>query len=176
MIGQLFTQDFLLYGIRETPVWKALDESAVAAFVVKLGSVFRSYSADSVLNEAITEDEIILKVLGLLDWRDLYLRQATTSGARREDVPDLLLFSDANAKQVALKEKRDDRRYRQGIAILESKRWLRPLDRGEAVRGAGLREPWSTRIRDRFARACGCVVERGFNCAEGAEPLLGSAL
>lgn len=133
VIGQLFTQDFLLHGIRETPVWKALDDSNVAAFVAHLQTVFRPYSVDSVLNEAITEDEIILKVLGLLDWQDLYLRQATTSGARREDVPDLLLFPDANAKQVALKEKRDDRRYRQGIAILESKRWLRPLDRGEAT-------------------------------------------
>ncbi|MDP2639484.1 MAG: restriction endonuclease, partial [Betaproteobacteria bacterium] len=133
MIGQLFTQDFLLHGIRETPVWKALDEGAVAAFVAQLRAIFRSYSGDSVLNEAITEDEIILKVLGLLDWQDLCLRQATTSGARREDVPDLLLFPDANAKQAALKEKRDDRRYRQGIAILESKRWLRPLDRGEAT-------------------------------------------
>lgn len=73
------------------------------------------------------------RFLGLLDWQDLYLRQATTSGARREDVPDLLLFPEANAKQAALKEKRDDRRYRQGIAILESKRWLRALDRGEAT-------------------------------------------
>ena len=133
MIGQLFTQDFLLHGIRETPVWKALDERAVAVFVAQLHAVFLPYSVDSVLSEAITEDEIIVKVLGLLDWQDLYLRQATTSGARREDVPDLLLFPDANAKQVALKEKRDDRRYRQGIAILESKRWLRPLDRGEAT-------------------------------------------
>jgi len=133
VIGQLFTQDFLLHGIRETPVWKALDDSAVTAFVAQLRAVFRPYSGESVLNEAITEDEIILKVLGLLDWQDLYLRQATTSGARREDVPDLLLFPDANAKQAALKEKRDDRRYRQGIAILESKRWLRPLDRGEAT-------------------------------------------
>ncbi len=133
MIGQLFTQDFLLHGVRETPVWKALDDSAVAAFVDRLREIFCSYSAESVLNEAITEDEIILKVLGLLDWQDLYLRQATTSGARREDVPDLLLFPDANAKQMALKEKRDDRRYRQGIAILESKRWSRPLDRGEAT-------------------------------------------
>ncbi|MGP1667088.1 MAG: hypothetical protein ACTS5I_14535, partial [Rhodanobacter sp.] len=91
MIGQLFTQDFLLHGIRETPVWKALDEGAVAAFVAQLRAVFRPYSVDNVLNEAITEDEIILKILGLLDWQDLYLRQATTSGARREDVPDLLL-------------------------------------------------------------------------------------
>jgi hypothetical protein len=133
VIGQLFTQDFLLHGIRETPVWKALDDSAVAAFVDQLRAVFHGYSGESVLNEAITEDEIILKVLGLLDWQELYLRQATTSGARREDVPDLLLFPDANAKRAALKEKRDDRRYRQGIAILESKRWLRPLDRGEAT-------------------------------------------
>lgn len=45
----------------------------------------------------------------------------------------MLLFADAQAKTAALKEKREDRRYRHGIAILESKRWMRPLDRGDAT-------------------------------------------
>jgi hypothetical protein len=39
---------------------------------------------------------------------------------------------DTAAKQTALAETRDDKRYRHGLAILEAKRWLRPLDRGEA--------------------------------------------
>jgi ribosomal protein S25 len=35
--------------------------------------------------------------------------------------------------QKALREKKDDKRYPHGIAILESKRWLRALDRGDAT-------------------------------------------
>ena len=31
-------------------------------------------------------------------------------------------------------EKRDDRRYRHGIAIIEAKRWMRPLDHHEVLR------------------------------------------
>jgi hypothetical protein len=133
MNGQLFTQDFLLNGIRTTPVWTALDEATFDAFAKQLRAVYGPYTTASVLNEAITEDEIIVKVLALLDWSDLTLRQVASSNARREDVPDILLFPDAAAKRAALKERRDDRRYRHGIAILESKRWMRPLDRGDAT-------------------------------------------
>lgn len=133
MNGQLFTQDFLLNGIRTTPVWAAVGEAALDTFLSNLRGVYASCTTDSVLNEAITEDEIILKVLVLLGWPDLWLRQVTSSGARREDVPDLLLLPDDRSKQAALRERRDDRRYRHGIAILESKRWMRPLDRGDAT-------------------------------------------
>lgn len=80
-----------------------------------------------------TEQEIIVKVLAALGWSDLLLPQNTASGTRREDVPDWLLFSDSNAKTAALRERKEDRRYRHGIAILEAKRWMRALDRGEAT-------------------------------------------
>lgn len=133
MNGQLFTQDFLLNGIRSTPVWAALDDAMLDAFSEQLRAVYSQYTTESVLNEAITEDEIIVRVLALLDWSDLILRQVTSSNTRREDVPDILLFPDAGAKQAALRERRDDRRYRHGITILESKRWMRPLDRGDAT-------------------------------------------
>ena len=49
----------------------------------------------------------------------------------RQDVPDILLFANEETKQKAIKEKSDDRRYRHGMVIVESKRWQRPLDRGE---------------------------------------------
>ena len=48
-------------------------------------------------------------------------------------MPDFLLFPDSEAKQLALAEKKPDRRYRHGIAVLEAKRWMRPLDRGDAT-------------------------------------------
>lgn len=133
MNGQLFTQDFLLRGIQTTPVWTALAESDLSTFAESLRAVFIPYALTSSVNEAITEDEIVLRVLALLGWGELILAQVTASKTRREDVPDLLLFPDAPSKQRALQEKRDDRRYRYGIAILESKRWLRPLDRGDAT-------------------------------------------
>ncbi len=132
MQGQLFTTDFLAEGIKETPVWKHLDDTSVDAFIGNLKSVFAQVKATTRLNEADTENEIIVKVLAALGWPDL-LRQQSASQKRREDIPDLLLFPDANAKAAALKEKREDRRYRHGLVILESKRWLRALDRGDAT-------------------------------------------
>jgi hypothetical protein len=136
MNGQLFTQDFLARGIATSPVWTALPDAQLDAFVEALRSVYAPYSASSELNEAITESEIIVKVLAQLGWSDLWLPQVTASGARREDVPDFLLYPDEVAKAHSLKEKRDDRRYRRGIVILEAKRWMRVLDRAtSATRG-----------------------------------------
>jgi hypothetical protein len=133
MNGQLFTQDFLISGIAQTPVWKNLNDASIDALVQSLKSIYQPFSANSRPNEATTEQEIIVKVLAQLGWSDLALPQVSASGSRREDVPDLLLFPDLVAKAAALNEKRDARRYRQGIAILESKRWLRALDRGDAT-------------------------------------------
>lgn len=133
MNGLLFTQDFLLNGIKTTPLWMALTDSTLDEFIAGLRHVYAPWQGDSALNEATTESEIILKILDLLDWPDLVLRQITASGSRREDVPDMLLLPDNTAKQLALREKKEDRRYRHGIAILEAKRWMRPLDRGDGT-------------------------------------------
>ncbi len=133
MEGKLFSQDFLLDGIRSTPVWEALPDSALDDFHNELKRIYAPLTADSQLNEANTEADIIEQVLGLIGWRDLTLKQVTVSSTRREDVPDFLLFPDEAAKQSARAEKRDDRRYRHGVAILEAKRWMRPLDRGDAT-------------------------------------------
>ncbi len=130
MQGQLFTQDFLRHGICETPPWQALSAEAATAFEQRLRGIFASLAADTVMNEAQTEQLVIERVLVELGWGDDYLPQVNLSGKRREDVPDILLFADAEAKARALKESHDDRRYRHGLALLEAKRWLRPLDRG----------------------------------------------
>lgn len=132
MIGQLFTHNFLTIGIRDVPVWNAITDAELDAFVDSLRQIYSPFKAGSTLNETTTEDEIIIKVLSNLGWNEL-LAQQVASKTRREDVPDMLLFPDAKAKTAALKEKREDRRYRHGIAILESKRWMRPLDRGDAT-------------------------------------------
>jgi hypothetical protein len=110
-----------------------LNKESINTFIDDLKHIYAPLSANSELNEANTEADVIEKVLSLLDWRELTLRQVSASSARREDVPDFLLFPDLSAKQAARAEARDDRRYRHGVAILEAKRWMRPLDRGEAT-------------------------------------------
>lgn len=131
MQGQLFTQDFLTRGVTETPPYQELNDTAFAAFKAALHGIFTGLDTASTINEAQTEALVINKVLAELGWSDDFLPQVNLSGKRREDVPDVLLFSDAAAKATALPLK-DDQRYRHGIAILEAKRWLRPLDRGDA--------------------------------------------
>ncbi|NOT20304.1 MAG: restriction endonuclease [Sideroxydans sp.] len=133
MDGKLFSQDFLLDGIKTTPVWEALPEASLDTFIADLKNIYAPLAADSKLGEADTESEVIEKVLSLLGWRDLSLRQNNASSKRRDDVPDFLLFPDESAKQAARAEKREDLRYRHGIAIIEAKKWMRPLDRGDAT-------------------------------------------
>jgi hypothetical protein len=131
--GQLFSDDFLREGIKTSQAWPELAEEDTNSFLAQPTEIYAALDARSRLNEAVTEQEIILRVLSALGWGELRLPQNTASGARREDVPDWLLFPDQPAKSVALKEKREDRRYRHGVAILEAKRWLRALDRGDAA-------------------------------------------
>lgn len=147
MQGQLFGQDFLHRGIRETPPYEALSEAHFDAFRAALNSIYAPLSAESVINEAQTEQLVIEKVLVELGWGDDYLPQVNLSGKRREDVPDVLLFPDAAAKAAARSETRDDKRYRHGLAILEAKRWQRPLDRGDAAEAHDPGAPSSQMLR-----------------------------
>ncbi|MDR1709946.1 MAG: restriction endonuclease [Candidatus Accumulibacter sp.] len=133
MQGQLFTQDFLLRGIRETPPYEAFDAAAFARFRAGLEDIFRGVTADSVLNESQTEERLIDRTLAALGWEDASLPQVNMSDKGREDVPDRLLFPDAAAFGKASAENSDPRRYSHGVAILEAKRWRRPLDRGNAA-------------------------------------------
>jgi hypothetical protein len=147
MQGQLFTQDFLRHGIRETPPYQAFSDAAFAAFEDRLRGIFGGFGVHSVLNEAQTEQLVIERVLVELGWSDDYLPQVNLSGKRREDVPDILLFAGPERRAAALAETRDDRRYRHGLAILEAKRWLRPLDRGDASEALDPGAPSSQMLR-----------------------------
>jgi hypothetical protein len=131
MQGQLFTQDFLTRGVQDTPPFEALNETTFAAFSAGLQTIYSGFSAQSTNNEAQTESEIIHKVVALLGWGSDTLPQVNADPKGRESVPDLLLFANPTQKALAQAETKDDRRYRHGLAILEAKRWLRPLDRGD---------------------------------------------
>ncbi|MFT3777489.1 MAG: hypothetical protein QM772_04280 [Ottowia sp.] len=146
MQGQLFSQDFLARGILETPPWQQQGAVAFDAFKADLASIFQGLDAASTINEAQTETLVIHRVLTALGWGDDFLPQVNLSGKRREDVPDVLLFASPDAKAAAL-PLRDDQRYRHGLAILEAKRWLRPLDRGDTSEPTDPDAPSSQMLR-----------------------------
>ena len=131
--GTLFTEDFLREGIKETETWRALDEGSVDAFRDAALDIFDAFPTDKKPNEAQTEDDLIWKVLALLGWSD-FLRQQNLSAKGKDDVPDGLLFADSAAKAHANERDEEWRRYGDGLAIVESKRWQRRLDRKDALK------------------------------------------
>ena len=97
MIGQLFTQDFLKTGIGDTPAWQGITDAELDAFIADLKTIYAPYKAGSNLNEPMTENEILVRVLVKLGWTDI-LTQQIASKTRREDVADMLLLPNAAAK------------------------------------------------------------------------------
>lgn len=127
MPGQLFTHYFLTDGIKATPEWQAsLDQpEAFAAFRNGVARHHDALSRSRNPNEAATEQDLIRPVLELLGWAD-YLPQQ--GAARNEDIPDHLLFADANAKQRAAAERNTGDRFRHAKVVEESKRFGLALD------------------------------------------------
>ena len=127
MAGNLFTDYFLTDGIKTTPEWLT-SVAAAAQFDTFRDGVRRRYDAlvlSQDPNEAVTEQELIRPVLELLGWND-YLPQQGAS--RNEDIPDLLMFPDAAAKEQAIARASAEERYRDAVVVEESKRFGRPLD------------------------------------------------
>lgn len=106
MIGQLFTQEFLKTGICDSPAWRAISEDELDGFISSVKALYAPFKAATNLNEHVTENDIIVRVLAKLGWGDI-LTQQIASKTRREDVPDMLLFPDAPSKASALRERRD---------------------------------------------------------------------
>ena len=124
-VGALFTTDYLLDAIREDAAYRDVD---VAHYRELMGALFRKFPRSPKTVESQTEDDLIWPVLSVLGW-DETLRQQNLSAAGREDVPDGLLFADAEAKRLANTHPETWRRYGHALAVVESKRWERPLDR-----------------------------------------------
>ncbi len=132
--GSLFSSDFLRESIVDLEDWQALDDECIAAFEGDLRAIFDRFPIDQTPNESQTEDDLIWPVLERLGWI-ASLRQQNLSPRGREDVPDGLLFADDPAKDHANGFAEEWKRYEFGLAVVESKRWLRPLDRRSGRRG-----------------------------------------
>ena len=127
MPGHLFTEYFLTEGIRATPEWRESVASADAfeSFRDGLRERYEALSLTVDPNEAVTEQELIRPVLELLGWAD-YLPQQ--GAAHNEDIPDHLLFQDADSKARAAAKGRAEERFSDALVVEESKRFGLPLD------------------------------------------------
>ena len=132
--GSLFANDFFRDSIARLDDWSELAAAALDAFEASVRDVFDGFPIAGSPNESQTEDDLIWPVLEQLGWT-ASLRQQNLSAHGREDVPDGLLFRDAAAKGRANGFTEEWKRYEFGLAVVESKRWGRPLDRRSGRRG-----------------------------------------
>lgn len=132
--GNLFASDFLTESIAKMSDWTALSDSDVEKTAEAMRTVFKAFPIEQTPNESQTEDDLIWPILGKLGWT-ASLRQQNLAVKGREDVPDGLLFVDEDAKAKANSFAEEWKRYGVGVAMVESKRWKRPLDRRSGRRG-----------------------------------------
>ncbi len=127
MPGQLFTQYFLRDGIEETSEWKRLEDQSETLAELK-SAISARLSAFGIVNspnEPYTEQDLIRPVLDLLGWVDYLPQQGS---AHNEDIPDHLLFADAESKERAATRASSQERFRDALVVEESKRFGLPLD------------------------------------------------
>lgn len=123
--GALFTSDYLAEAIKKTEAYIAVDVPSLRA---RLSAIAAAFPQSDRTNESQTEDDFIWPILAALGWSES-LRQQNLTATGRDDVPDGLLFADAEVKAAANAHDEQWRRYGHGLAVVESKRWGRPLDR-----------------------------------------------
>jgi len=126
--GSLFSNDFLRESIADLADWRAFDDAIIGEIEAKFRTIFERFPTARTPNESQTEDDLIWPILERLGWT-VSLRQQNLTIHGRDDVPDGLLFADNAAKHRANGFAEEWKRYEFGLAVVESKRWLRPLDR-----------------------------------------------
>lgn len=145
--GALFTRDWLKEGIAETPEWQGLTRNEDNLLWEEARTLLLEHASRKKPTEAETEDHLIYPLLEMLGWEHKSVQQNMTTRGRK-DVPDALLFADAEAADRA-KTLEPWQRFRHGAALVEAKRWNRPLDR----EGQGDQGVPSTQIMHYLRRA-----------------------
>ena len=125
----LFTRDFLIEGIGNEVAWQRLDDATLDCLRNRLDALFASFGKLRTPTEADTEKELIWPLLEALGWSDMLVQQ-NLSAKRRDDVPDALLFPNAEAKYKAM-PLAAWQRFQHGVCVVEAKRWSRSLDRAD---------------------------------------------
>ncbi len=132
--GSLFSSDFLNDSVTRLADWTMIDEPALKVLESDLRKVYDRFPIKKTPNESQTEDDLIWPILARLGWTAT-LRQQNLAAKGRDDVPDGILFADDAAKAKANSFGEEWKRYGFGLAVVESKRWIRPLDRRSGRRG-----------------------------------------
>src|SRR5690606_37808456 len=132
--GILFTSDFVTETIQGVSEWSAVGDADLEQIGSAIRAVFDRFPISQTPNESQTEDDLIWPILEQLGWTES-LRQQNLSPRGREDVPDGLLFESTATKAKANSFPDEWKRYEFGRAVVESKRWARPLDRRSGRRG-----------------------------------------
>ena len=135
--GSLFSGDLLADSIVQSDDWLAFDDAALDDLEAVFRAMFDRFPTGDSPNESQTEDDLIWPILHHLGWT-ASLRQQNLTTRGREDVPDGLLFADNATKDRANGFAEEWKRYELGLALVESKRWLRPLDRRSGGHGEGI--------------------------------------
>ena len=118
--GSLFTRDFLAEGIMQEADWKHFSDADAMAMAGKIEAIFTKFPHSKKPNESQTEDDVVWPILAALGWSD-HLRQQNLSARGRDDVPDGLLFPDADAKARANHDFEEWRRYEHGLASFRAR-------------------------------------------------------
>lgn len=141
--GSLFSQDYLVEGIKRSDTYNAVDAAALRE---RLQALLGTFPHETRPNEATTENDLVWPVLEALGWSH-WLTQQNLSSSGRDNVPDGLLFIDGDAKAKANEHTEEWKRYGFGAAIVESKRWARALDRAEGRTGQDRETPSTQLLR-----------------------------
>ena len=141
--GSLFSQDYLIEGIKRSDAYESID---VQALRERLTEILGAFPHSTRPNEATTESDFVWPVLEALGWSS-WLTQQNLSSSGRDNVPDGLLFIDEDTKASANEHAEEWKRYGFGAAIVESKRWARALDRAEGRTGQDRETPSTQLLR-----------------------------
>ncbi|MDI9349329.1 MAG: Eco57I restriction-modification methylase domain-containing protein [Candidatus Symbiobacter sp.] len=128
--GRLYTTILLRRDVAKTKLWADLEPN-LSNFRARLQEIFATIEPTTEISEAKTEDNLIIPILTELGWLD-YDRQIPADEKHRTDIPDLLLFDNAEDKKTALPNQGAEA-YRHGLTFLEVKKWQRMLDRNWAT-------------------------------------------
>jgi hypothetical protein len=123
--------EFLTHGVTQIPPWQDLNTAALTQFKTALLDVFKGININKKINKDQTEKRVTNKILNILGWDQHILPRVNFSHKGCADVPIHLLLVDNDHLIAAKAESEDHRRYRHAIAILETKRWMQPLDRSD---------------------------------------------
>lgn len=124
----LFPVHFLEDRLPDWPEYAALDTSALSAVLKETWERERELLSD--FNEEQTEDRLIRPILRALGFQYTARPNLSVAGRRRE--PDYAVFLD-EASRADAERNGGTARYSDAVAVVEAKRFDRPLDRRRAA-------------------------------------------